>query len=33
MAHEVKELRPEAYIPNFIEEFDGVDYGKLGSLD
>jgi hypothetical protein len=33
MAHEVKELRPDAYIPNFIEEFDGVDYSKLGSLD
>jgi hypothetical protein len=32
MAHEVKELRPWAFIPNFKDGFDGVDYGKLGSL-
>jgi hypothetical protein len=32
MAHEVKELRPWAFIPNFKDGFDGVDYAKLGSL-
>lgn len=31
MADEVKELRPQAYIPNFDGEFDGVDYGKLAA--
>jgi hypothetical protein len=29
MADEVKELRPWAHIPNFMGEFDGVDYGRL----
>ena len=29
MADEVKELRPQAHIPNFDGEFAGVDYGKL----
>lgn len=31
MADEVKELRPWAYIPNFIGEYAGVDYTKLGN--
>ena len=31
MADEVKELRPQAYIPNFDGEYDGVDYGKLAA--
>jgi hypothetical protein len=30
MAHEVKEFVPEAYIPNFVGEYAGVDYSKLG---
>jgi hypothetical protein len=29
MADEVKMLRPWAYIPNFLGEYAGVDYGKL----
>jgi hypothetical protein len=29
MADEVKELRPWAYIPGFMGEYDGVDYGRL----
>lgn len=29
MADEVKELRPWAYIPNFMGEYAGVDYGRL----
>jgi hypothetical protein len=32
MADEVKELRPWAYVPNFIGEFAGVDYAKLGDF-
>lgn len=32
MSNEVKELRPWAYIPNYLGSFDGVHYGKLGSL-
>ena len=32
LAHEVKELRPQAYIPNYRGSgFDGVDYGKLAA--
>jgi hypothetical protein len=30
MADEVKELRPHAYIPDFIGGFAGVDHSKLG---
>jgi hypothetical protein len=33
MAHEVKQLRPQAYLPKFFGDYDGVDYGKLGSLN
>jgi hypothetical protein len=29
LADEVKELRPHAYIPNFIGEYAGVNYGAL----
>jgi hypothetical protein len=29
MAHEVKELRPQAYIPNFKGEYAGVNYAAL----
>lgn len=29
MADEVKNLRPWAYIPNFMGEYSGVDYGRL----
>lgn len=32
MADEVKEKRPDAYLPNFAGPFDGVDYGRLGVL-
>lgn len=32
MAHEVKQLRPHAFIPNFRGKFHGVDYGKIGSF-
>lgn len=30
MADEVKQLRPAAYVPNFLGEYAGVDYSKLG---
>lgn len=29
MADEVKELRPQAYLENFWNGYDGVDYGRL----
>jgi hypothetical protein len=29
MADEVQRLRPWAYIPNFIGEYAGVNYGAL----
>ena len=29
MADEVRDLRPEAYIPNFRGEYAGVNYGAL----
>jgi hypothetical protein len=32
MADEVKALRPEAYLPKFRGEYDGVNYAALGSL-
>lgn len=32
MAHEVKEVKPSAYIPNILGPYHGVDYGKLGPL-
>jgi hypothetical protein len=32
MADEVKTVKPEAYIPTYIGPFDGVDYGKIGTL-
>lgn len=32
MAHEVKKLRPWAFVPNFRGEFSGVNYGTLGSI-
>lgn len=32
MADEVKELRPQAYVPNFKGEYAGVNYAALGSL-
>jgi hypothetical protein len=30
IADEVKELRPAAYVPNYFNGFDGVNYAKLG---
>jgi hypothetical protein len=32
MADEVKNIIPEAYLPNFSGPFDGVDYGKIGKI-
>jgi hypothetical protein len=32
MADEVETLRPWAFIPNFLGEYAGVDYAKLGAL-
>jgi hypothetical protein len=33
MADEVKKLRPEAHVPNFLGEYDGVDYSKIEELN
>jgi hypothetical protein len=32
IADEVEKLRPWAFVPNFIGEYAGVNYGALGSL-
>lgn len=33
MAHEVKEVLPEAYLKGVMNGYDGVDYAKIGDLD
>jgi len=32
MAHEVKRIKPEAFVPNILPGFNGVDYNKIGDL-
>jgi hypothetical protein len=33
IADEVEKLRPWAFVPNFRDGYDGVDYGNLGSVE